>query len=90
MQLPQTLLQPLQNLRRLQHLTLENKGQAQPSLAGLEPLGQALHQLRCLHVRGCVVGMHSGLAACTSLRSLRLSNCILTMVWKAPSDACNL
>ncbi len=80
----ETLLQPLAGLRRLQALSLENRGQAQPNLAGLAPLGAALHQLRVLRVQGCVVGAASGLGACTSLRTLQLSNCILMMVWGRP------
>ena len=74
------MLRPLRSLRRLQALVVENRGLAQPALHGLEALGADLRMLRALHIMGCVVGPASGLAACTSLRSLRLSNCILMLV----------
>ena len=74
------MLHPLRCLRRLQVLVVENRSLAQPTLYGLKILGAELHMLRSLHIMGCVVGPASGLAACTSLRSLRLSNCILMLV----------
>ena len=73
-------LGPLRYLRRLQTLVVENRSLAQPTLYGLETLGSELHMLHSLHIMGCVVGPASGLAACTTLRSLRLSNCILMLV----------
>ena len=79
-EVPAEVLRPLRGLRRLQTLVVENRSLAQPTLHGLEALGAELRMLCSLHIMGCVVGPASGLAACTSLRSLRLSNCILMLV----------
>ena len=73
-------LQPLQQLRRLQTLVLENKARAQPTLMGLGHLGSQQIALDQLHVKAFVVGLDSGIDSMSALRSLHLSNCILMMV----------
>lgn len=78
-------LQPLQHLRRLRKLVLENKARAQPTLMGLGHLGfqQTLVEL---HVKAFVVGVDSGVDRVRVLRGLHLSNCILmTVRFAAPS-----
>ncbi len=73
-------LQPLQDLRRLRKLVLENKARAQPTLLGLGHLGSQQTLLVEIHVKAFIVGVDSGIDRIRTLRSLHLSKCILMMV----------
>ena len=73
-------LQPLQCLRRLRKVVLENKARAQPTLMGLGHLGSQQMPLLELHVKAFVVGVDSGIDRIRTLRRLDLSNCILMIV----------
>ncbi|CAL8467754.1 g7292 [Coccomyxa elongata] len=72
-------LQPLQHLRRLRKLVLENKARAQPTLLGLGHLGSQQTLLVEIHVKAFIVAVDSGIDRIRALRSLHLASCILMM-----------
>ena len=72
------LLRPLRELKRLQALTLDNRGAVQPTILGLEALqGPSITTLR---MKGCLLCAACGLGRVTQLLSIELYHCILMLV----------
>ena len=72
------LLHPLQDLKRLQSLMLDNIGAVQPTIVGLEVLqGTSISRL---HLRGCLLCGACGIDKLTQLTSVQLHQCILMLV----------
>ena len=72
------LLRPLQGLKRLQSLTLDNRGAVQPTILGLEVFqGTSMTTLR---MKGCLLCAASGLSSLTQLRHIEVYLCILMLV----------
>ena len=76
------LLHPVRGLQRLQSLTLENRGAVQPTIMGLEVLGDST--LSSLSMKGCLLCGVCGIDKLDKLVSLQLHHCILMLVWHIP------
>ena len=72
------LLQPLRDLKRLQSLTLDNRGAVQPTILNLEVLRAT--SITAIRMKGCLLCAACGLGRLTQLRSVELHQCILMLV----------
>ena len=69
---------PLRGLKRLQSLTLDNRGSVQPTILGLDQLHDT--SITTLRMKGCLICVACGIDYLTQLTTVELHNCILMLV----------
>ena len=72
------LWHPLRGLKRLQSLTLDNRGPVQPTILGLEELHDT--SITTLRMKGCLICIACGIDYLTQLTIVELHHCILMLV----------